>query len=571
MRATPRQRISAGLGISRNSTTQAFAERSPQENGQSIIAEDGGGEQSTNREEDPRKLKVDRWAMMEEEPAVQGRETDWNAVRVETPRGSNERYIHKGKHLDASEFEERDAHDDLQAEQGEEVVESRQGNSSNADGNDAFGLNCVRGQGNSKAVSMVVEPREPGDDKAPRIQDAAVGLERRVGVKADTTDATKRDDLHEEREGQVGPFAADASAILEQVSPPPCTRVQGLANACARPSSPSRGRRAAGCQRAADGSAQISDACSTAGETVLAFHSNYLRGRGPSRRHPRHHHSVRGPPSDAGDEALDPRLCWVKSGAQRSGRGSSHGRSGGIRSTLCQSRPCQELLAASRATGDEGDIADHHQRFWSSAAGRRWANKFGSASTRGHKQREQQQQQLLRHDCSSRSGSPSNGPAQTVGTAYSDAIAISSLLFQGATGSDDAEKDAACTREEVVSSEDVSSDLSERSAPTTPDLPCCDNSERGISAHEAGKQGMLASRMTANAPSGSTTIAPELYFKIKDMEASWEFEERFEDVRQAHALYSFSGNQEDELSVSKGNLLHLLGKAEEDWLVFACL
>ena len=122
-----------------------------------------------------------------------------------------------------------------------------------------------------------------------------------------------------------------------------------------------------------------------------------------------------------------------------------------------------------------------------------------------------------------------------------------------------------------MSGEDVSSDLSERSAPPTPDLPCWDNSERGISAHEASKQGMLTGPMAADAPNGSGTVAPELYFKIKDMEASWEFEERFEHVRQARALYTFSGNQEDELSVSKGNLLHLLGKAEEDWLVFAYL
>ena len=55
------------------------------------------------------------------------------------------------------------------------------------------------------------------------------------------------------------------------------------------------------------------------------------------------------------------------------------------------------------------------------------------------------------------------------------------------------------------------------------------------------------------------------------MEASYEFEEKFSEIRQARALYAFSGNEDDELSVQKGEIIHLLGKAEEDWSVLGVM
>jgi len=38
-------------------------------------------------------------------------------------------------------------------------------------------------------------------------------------------------------------------------------------------------------------------------------------------------------------------------------------------------------------------------------------------------------------------------------------------------------------------------------------------------------------------------------------------------ARRGHALHAFEANEEDELQLTKGQVVYLLGKAEKDWFI----
>ena len=58
-----------------------------------------------------------------------------------------------------------------------------------------------------------------------------------------------------------------------------------------------------------------------------------------------------------------------------------------------------------------------------------------------------------------------------------------------------------------------------------------------------------------------------LNLRIKAVDNTFEFEEKYATPVPAEALFAFAAAEDDELRMAKGELVVLLGKAEEDWYV----
>ena len=58
-----------------------------------------------------------------------------------------------------------------------------------------------------------------------------------------------------------------------------------------------------------------------------------------------------------------------------------------------------------------------------------------------------------------------------------------------------------------------------------------------------------------------------LNLHMKAIDDTFEFDEKFAMPVPAEALFAFAAAEDDELRMAKGELVVLLGKAEEDWYV----
>ena len=58
-----------------------------------------------------------------------------------------------------------------------------------------------------------------------------------------------------------------------------------------------------------------------------------------------------------------------------------------------------------------------------------------------------------------------------------------------------------------------------------------------------------------------------LSFKIMDLDSTFVFEEKFDAPRRAAALYAFPAAEEDELRLTQGQQVYLVGKAEDEWYI----
>ena len=52
-----------------------------------------------------------------------------------------------------------------------------------------------------------------------------------------------------------------------------------------------------------------------------------------------------------------------------------------------------------------------------------------------------------------------------------------------------------------------------------------------------------------------------------DLDSTFVFEERFDAPRRGAALYDFPAAEEDELRLTRGQQIYLVGKAEEEWYI----
>ena len=260
--------------------------------------------------------------------------------------------------------------------------------------------------------------------------------------------------------------------------------------------------------------------------------------------------------------------------------GPSCARAGAVASTDNGHKMTTAAGAIANGGRERGaEQEDMRQLFWRSAAAKRWAGKAkldveqpGTRVANVVATGTRQMQEPL--------------------TARSDS-ADDALLGQGETSGGLAAAHIPTARNDEVPGDDERGARSVPSVPSTPKtlagLEILDLSE--IEAHQTGKKPHANQDVTVSPSSSSPVSASSrassrpasppppshepipalpnlaLSFKIMDLDSTFVFEERFDAPRRGAALYDFPAAEEDELRLTRGQQIYLVGKAEEEWYI----